>query len=430
MMKFLNKAKTKNKPRRALIGLNIQKGENLASAREAGTVRRLLWSPPGKTGSVIAMFVAFIAAAHGATFHVTIQRGGGPSGIEHHDYPPLFTIHAGDTVEWTWNDTDPHSVISGKGNGLKADGLFNSGVHTAPFSYSVAFPNTGTFPYYCGVHAPANQGGTFPEITVVAAPESPAALLNISTRLRVQAGDNVMIGGFIITGNVPKKVIIRAIGPSLTQAGIADVLQDPVLELRAADGSLISSNDNWKDSQADEIQASGVAPKNDLECAIVKTLDPGSYTAIVSGKNQGVGVGLVELYDLAEAADARLANISTRGLVQTDTNVMIGGFILGHGGGAARIVVRAIGPSLRQAAVSGALADPTLELHDSNGALVRSNDNWKDPEEWQLQATGIAPNDDAEAAIMATLAPAPYTAIVAGKSGSTGIALVEFFNLQ
>lgn len=258
-------------------------------------------------------------------------------------------------------------------------------------------------------------------------------LRNISTRLRVGTGDNVMIGGFIVTGTTPKKVIIRAMGPSLQQSGLTDVLADPTLELHAADNSLITSNDNWKDSQQTEIQNSGIPPTNDLESAIVTTLQPGNYTAIEKGKNQTSGVGLVEVYELDQNPGSQLANISTRGFVQPGNNVMIGGFILGGGslGANAKIVARGIGPSLSQSSVPNALPDPTLELHDVNGALLFSNDNWKDDsvQAAAISSSGLAPKDDRESAIVATLPPGAYTAIIAGKSGVTGIALVEVYRL-
>ena len=246
----------------------------------------------------------------------------------------------------------------------------------------------------------------------------------------METGENVMIGGFIVTGNDPKKVILRAIGPSLAGFGILDPLADPVLELHGSDGSLITTNDNWKDTQQSEIEATGLQPQNDLEAAIVRTLDPGSYTAIVSGNGGTTGVGLVEVYDLDQAVDSILANISTRGFVQTGDNVMIGGFILGGGDDGAEVLIRAIGPSLTQFGVTGALADPTLELHNANGDLAGSNDNWKSLQQAEIEATGLAPQDDAESALVAELAPGSYTAIVAGRDGSVGVGLVEVYALQ
>jgi uncharacterized protein (TIGR03118 family) len=259
---------------------------------------------------------------------------------------------------------------------------------------------------------------------------TPAQSLNISSRARVQTADNVMIGGFIITGTDPKKVIVRAIGPSLAQSGIFDVLADPVLELRDADGALITSNDNWKDTQQAEIQATGLAPQDDRESAIVATLMPGAYTGIVKGKNNITGVALVEVYDLDQAANSQLGNISTRALVQTQNNVLIGGFILGATTNPATIVVRAIGPSLAQAGISNPLVDPTLELHDANGATIVANDNWQDSQEIELSALGLAPTNYFESALVANLPPAAYTAIVAGKDSGTGVGLVEIYNTR
>jgi len=245
----------------------------------------------------------------------------------------------------------------------------------------------------------------------------------------VQTGGHVLIAGFIVTGNVAKRVMLRAIGPSLTQFSIVGALADPVLELHAADGSLITSNDNWKEMQQSEIEAAGFAPQDDLESAIIATLDPGLYTAIVSDKNGASGVGLVEGYDVDQAADAQVANFSTRGFVEAGSNVMIGGVILGNGSGTTNILVRALGPSLSQLGVSDTLADPTLELHDANGAIVMSNDNWKDTQECELEGTGIAPSNDLESAMVVTISTGAYTAIVTGNNNGTGVALVEVYRL-
>jgi hypothetical protein len=260
---------------------------------------------------------------------------------------------------------------------------------------------------------------------------APPALLNISTRLRALTDNNVLIGGFIITGTDPKNVLIRGIGPSLNAVGIT--LSDPTLELHQG-SMIIATNDNWKTkpdgtSQQAEIEATTIPPTNDLESAILATLNPGAYTTILAGKNGGTGVGLVEVYDLARGANSKLANISARGFVQTDDSVMIGGFIIGGGtgGGTARVMVRALGPSLP---LSGALGDPTLELHDNDGALIASNDNWRTDQEAEIIATGIPPSNDLESAIVRTLTAGNYTAIVRGVNGTTGIALVEAYGLN
>jgi WD40 repeat protein len=261
--------------------------------------------------------------------------------------------------------------------------------------------------------------------------QSPSQPLNIATRGRVETGNNAMIGGFILTGNRPKKVIVRAIGPSL-HSSLPDALRDPLLQLRAADGSLIGENDNWRDdaTQVAEIEASGVAPTNDLESAIVATLAPGNYTAAVTAKNGATGIGVVEVYDLNRWGDGKLANISTRGLVSSAENVLIGGFILGGGDGTAKVLIRAIGPSLARAGITNALSDPTLELRDGNGALLLANDNWKDQQQAAIEQTGIPPNDLLESAILTDLSPGAYTAIVSGKWNSPGVALIEVYNLR
>jgi hypothetical protein len=235
--------------------------------------------------------------------------------------------------------------------------------------------------------------------------------LNISTRLEVRTGDQVPIGGFIISGSVPKRIILRAIGPSLGPLGVANPLADPVLELHGTDGSLITTNDNWKDAGQSDIEATGFAPSDDRESALVRTLDSGSYTIVLSGKDGSTGVGLVEAYDLDSVGDSQLSNISTRGFVGTESNVMIGGFILGGGSGNANVLIRALGPSLTPLGVTGALADPTLELRDENGAVR------------------VATSNDLEPAVTETLAPGGYTVIVAGRNGLTGVALVEVYLL-
>lgn len=249
--------------------------------------------------------------------------------------------------------------------------------------------------------------------------------LNISTRGDTQTGDKVLIGGFIVTGgDAPKTVILRAIGPSLPLSG---ALADPVLELHKPDGSVVL-NDNWKDSQQAEIEATGLAPGNDLESAILATLSPGLYTAIVRGNNDGTGLGLVEVYDLDDPnSPAYLANISTRGFAQSGDNAMIGGFIIGDGGQTGQVVVRAIGPSLTS--VPDALSDPILGLFDAQGVLVNQNDDWADTNGAAIEATGLAPSDSHESAILAALAPGAYTAIVQGKGNIPGVGLVEVYYL-
>ena len=250
--------------------------------------------------------------------------------------------------------------------------------------------------------------------------------------MRVLTGDNVGIGGFIITGSVPKHVLLRAIGPSLTPSGVPDALADPVLELHGPGGFVTITNDNWRDDPAQEalIIASGIAPTNDLESAIDATLAPGNYTAIVRGNSNTLGVGLVEAYDLSQAVPAQLANISTRAFVSTGDNVVIAGFILGHNSGADRIAVRGIGPSLTAAGVPDALADPLLELRDSNGALLIANNDWQDnpAQAAELMAAGLAPTNPLESGIATTLPPGLYSAVLAGLNNGTGVGLVEVYD--
>jgi glucose/arabinose dehydrogenase len=264
---------------------------------------------------------------------------------------------------------------------------------------------------------------------------TPAQLLNISTRLRVETGDNVMIGGFVVTGRTAKPLLLRGMGPSLIASGVPadEVLLDPSLELRGSDGALLRENDNWMESPfRDLIKGTPYQPTDDREAVIVATVQPGAYTAILTGNGQTTGVALAEVYDIDQTVDSKLANISTRGLVQTGDNVMIGGFILGGNSADAQLAIRGIGPSLSQFGLSNVLADPTLELRDSNGTLLISNDNWMDDpvSSAQLTANGLALPDPHESGIVATLPPGAFTAILAGRNDSAGIGLVEIYSLQ
>ena len=269
-------------------------------------------------------------------------------------------------------------------------------------------------------------------LKIVPAPASPA-FVNLATRMRVQTGDNVLIGGFILTGSAPKKIILRAIGPSLTvnNQPLPGRLSDPTLTLFDGAGNPLFTNDDWMNSsQKQQIIDSTIPPSDPKESAIVATLQPGNYTAIMSGVGGATGIGVVELYDLDQPAPANPANISTRGFVETGNNVMIGGFIVG-GSQNRTVLARAIGPSLTALGVPNALQDPMLELHDSSGTTLASNDNWRSNQEAQIIATGIAPSDDRESAIISSpLAPGNYTAIVRGSGSATGVALVEIYQLQ
>lgn len=249
-------------------------------------------------------------------------------------------------------------------------------------------------------------------------------LANISTRLPVGTGDNVLIAGFIITGSQPKKVMVRGLGPSVP---VVANLADPVLELHDSSGKLISTTDNWRDTQEAELKATTIPPRNDYDSALIKTLNPGTYTVILTGKGGTTGVGLVELYDLDGSVDSKLANISTRGNVGKGDNVLIAGTIV-LGNGVTTVLFRAIGPSIK-ALAKISLKDPTLELHDGQGALIATNDNWRHSQEAEIRATGLAPTDGREAAILRQLSPGAYTAIVRGKN-AYGVAVVEAYQIK
>jgi hypothetical protein len=317
-------------------------------------------------------------------------------------------------------------TVSGFINNTAGPGVCSGNADPSPTPTATATPTpTGT---------PSASPTASPTATATATPTAaPAAqALNLSTRMQVDVGDRAGIGGFIITGNVPKHVIVRAIGPSLTQSGFSasEVLADPTLELHGPGSFPTISNNNWRDTQEQQIKNDGLPPTNDLEAAIDATLAPGNYTAIVRGNGTGKGIALVEVYDLNSAANSKLGNLSTRAFVQINNNVVIAGFILGNHSGADRIIVRGLGPSLSSYGVPNPLQDPTLELRDQNGVLLAANDNWTDrpAQAAEITAAGLAPSNNAESAIAATLPPGLYSAILAGRNGGTGIGLVEVYD--
>jgi hypothetical protein len=306
---------------------------------------------------------------------------------------------------------------------------------------TVVTDNNGDAPFVVGVplssvNGPINATATDPAGNTSELFLRPSHLRNLSTRGRVQSGDEALIAGFI-TGGFSRKgmeLIVRAIGPSLSAGGapLQGRLEDPLLDLRYAQ-FLLKSNDNWRDNASDatEIQKWGLAPANDLESALVYSTNPSAgtqYTATIQGKNDSAGIGVVEFYEVS-GNNLRPVNISTRGLVQPGDDVMIGGFILAGGYGSTAVVVRAIGPSLSNFGVANPLLDPTVELHDGNGAVVASNDDWQETQATELNATGLAPTNPAESAIFALLDPGTYTAVVRGKGASTGVAVVEVYQL-
>lgn len=300
---------------------------------------------------------------------------------------------------------------------------------TATFTPTATATATST-----GTPVPSPSASASPSPTTTPTPSvspSPAAQpLNLSTRMKVLTDDNAGIGGFIVTGSAPKNVLLRAIGPSL---GVSSVLVDPVLELHGPAGFATITNDNWMDdpAQATLIEATGIPPTSDFESAIVATLNPGAYTAVVRGKNNTTGVGLVEAYDLNEAVASKLANISTRAMVGTANDIVIAGFILGHGTGNTRIAIRGIGPSLAAVGVPNALVNPTLELRDNNAALLQENNDWQDDptQAAALTAAGLALTNQLESGMVLSLPPGTYTALLAGQNNGTGVGLVEVYDL-
>jgi hypothetical protein len=297
-----------------------------------------------------------------------------------------------------------------------------SATATATATPSVTPPSTPT---------PSPTATPLPTATPTATPTLVTQAINLSTRMRVSVGDRVGIGGFIITGSASKHVIVRGIGPSLIHSGLTDVLPDPIIELHGPGGFTTVINDNWRDTQEVAIQATGLAPTNDLESAIDANLAPGAYTVVVRGKNNAQGVGLVEVYDLSPTT-GKLGNISTRAFVVLGDDIVIAGMVLSSGNTLDRMIVRGIGPSLAPAffPASAVLANPTLELRDENGTLLFANDDWQDNpvQAAEITASGLAPTNALESAIAASLPPGFYTVLLSGLNDLTGIGLVEIYD--
>jgi hypothetical protein len=291
---------------------------------------------------------------------------------------------------------------------------------------TVTMTSSGTYTFMLsaddGVHAVAYDA-------VVVRVTGHDALANMSTRVPVGTGNNVAIAGLIILGNTAKQVVVRGLGPSLESAGVQGSLGDPALELYDSGGHLLLSNNDWRETQAQALINANLAPPNDLESAILSTLAPGAYTAVLRGNGTATGIGLVEVYDLEQSAASKLGNLSTRGSVGAGSNVMIGGTIV-TGPDTAKVIFRALGPSLAVAGVQNPVPDPQINLFDANGAGISSNNNWKDSQQAAIVATGLAPSNDLESAIIADLAPGNYTAVVSGVGGASGSALVEAYHLQ
>jgi hypothetical protein len=260
--------------------------------------------------------------------------------------------------------------------------------------------------------------------------QSTSQVIQLSTRMPVGVGDQVGIGGFIVTGTSPKSVIVRGVGPTLAQSGIPGALADPVLELHGPAGFATITNDNWRDTQEQQIQGAGLAPTSTLEPAIWAVLSPGAYTVILRGNNNTTGTALVEVYDLNPAPDSKLANLSTRAFCDVNADIIIAGLMIGNGGASDRIVVRGIGPSLAPA-VANVMANPVLELRNNNGTLLGSNNDWQDNpvQAQQITAAGLGLTNSLNCALFAVLPPGRYTALLYGTNNGTGNGLVEVYDL-
>ena len=338
---------------------------------------------------------------------------------------PKVIAQSGGIYDLSWHTTDGGGTTSATGGAYSLGGTI--GQPDAGASSGGAYALTGGF------------WGIADAVPSATPTPTPGLVGNVSTRLPVGTGNNVLIEGFIVQGpnGSTKKIMVRAIGPSLLPFGIPDALANPVLEIRDAGNTLIASNDDWRTTQAGgiivadqsaEISGSGLAPGNDLESAIIANLAPGSYTAVVRGVGDTVGTGVVDAYDLSAASPARLVNIATRGLIQPGDKLMIAGFIIQNG--PVRAVILATGPSLSAFGITNALPDTTLQLRDQNGVIVRENDDWQSDQKAELEATGLQPSDPRESAMLVNIQPGQYTAQVRGKPEATGIGVVQVFFLE
>jgi len=363
------------------------------------------------------------------------------------DGPGLAAIFGGSANR---DNDQSHSASSTSATGWQTSSVlpFNQGYGGAAFTGTITVPPGGlTFSLSAYVYAEARgdspaasnfmntaaltfalpQGISFTSTDGILSAGS--RLANISTRARVLGGENVSIAGFIVTGNVPKKVIILGIGPSLS-GFVSNPLPNPTLQLNH-DNTVLTTNDDWKDTQQTEIQNSGLAPTNNLESAIIRTLNPGNYTAILRDKNNAPGIGVVQVYDLDTTADSKLANISTRAFIEGGDNVLFAGIIGGGNGSQPKVLITGRGPSLVPLGVPNAIPDPFLELHDKNGALIASNNDWQTDQKDAIAATGVAPTNPKESALLVTLVPGDnYSAIVKDATNASGVALVEVYHLQ
>jgi hypothetical protein len=388
-----------------------------------------------QNGDGVVNYADFIANLKGLTRHEITHILGAISGIDPAN-PAASQVTRHDTFLFDSAGrrlVNPGGTINSTANLHDPNAYFDT---IAPFpNYTIN--RADDFAHLIGIHFPYRTAindddrAYFRTLGYAAAP---GKLLNISTRLRVQTGDAVLICGFIITGSESKTVMIRGIGPSLEAAGVTGALQDPTLTLfqtTSGGSTQLEVNDNWFDTQQEEKRATGLQPVFSSESAILRTLAPGSYTAVVRGKNNTTGIGVVEVYDLSATSNSKLANVSTRGFVEAGDNAMIGGFIAGHSTSAnVPVIVRAIGPSLGGFGVPTPLEDPVLELRDGNGTLIDQNDNWRESNEAAIASTGLAPTDNAESAILISRPPGNTTAIVRGKNGGIGNALVEVYRLN
>ena len=369
------------------------------------------------------------------TSEIDTLRAASPAYIADSHTAPLFLVN-------TEDDPMPFSQLGDMTDALDALGLTNYQALTLPgdlhsFAYwglvkehALAFLSAG----FAGVPppplptpTPAPPPDATPTPPPVVEPTPSKLLLNVSTRVRVDENASVMIGGFIITGDTAKKVVMRAIGPSLVDVGVPNALSDPVLELYDSTGRLMAQNDDCS-SLPPSLIPDGLKPPNGKESLITATLPAGAYTGVLRGVNGASGVGLFELFDLDQAS-SRLSNISTRGDVGLGNDVMIGGFIIG-GDEPTKVIVRALGPSLAASGIADPLPNPLLELYDSNGSLIFANDDWRATQASQIIDSGFPPSDEREAAIIATLVPGSYTAMLRDAASESGIALIEVYNLE
>jgi hypothetical protein len=357
--------------------------------------------------------------------------------------PGTYTLHAEAVAadHFSGSSVGPYADSSG-GLSFQAP-LYSGGSPMPALTFGNASPVQVTITAGCTANVDFRMNGTgsvggdctaAPPPTTPVPPTTPTTpvagrLANLSTRMQVLTGNDVMITGFVISGTTPKTVAIVGTGPSLAAYGIANPLPNPSLTLvRSSDQAIIATNDDWPSGAgAVAMAASGFAPTNPLEAGLHVTLPPGAYTAILSGVGSATGIGVAAVYEV-DRPESPLANISTRGQVRSGNDVMIGGFVI-QGTQPQTVAIVGTGPSLSAYGIANPLPNPTITLvRTSDQAVIATNDNWSGATNAaQIQVSGFAPSNPLESALLVTLQPGAYTAIMSGVGGTTGTGIVAVY---